>query len=158
MEEESNEKQKLSAAEARNTLMLRLVCYFGMSYYTIIVLTLVIALIYSDFITMLGMQYVPEMALNRSDVVIYLIAGLILNGGAAAGLFMILRKMHFGLPLFILSALLVIGFQFLPSGMGGWQKYAIEILIILIIVGFHSHGFRRWPAEMPKLGGKMERF
>lgn len=131
---ESTLSEANAKRERRNSMLLRMLCFFSITYYSLISLTLIAGLIFSEFITGIGRLYVPELALSRFDIGIYLFAGLVLNLGAIFGLILILRHNKAGLFVFLTSALLVMVFQFVPSGTEGWQKYLVEALMILLIL------------------------
>ncbi|MDP3463707.1 MAG: hypothetical protein Q8S18_13025 [Bacteroidales bacterium] len=131
--------ETISKREKRNTMLLRMLCFFSISYYSLISLTLIAGLIFSDFITGIGRLYVPELDLSRLDIALYLFAGLVLNLGAIFGLILILRRNKAGLTVFLVSALLVMVFQFVPSGTEGWQKYLVEAIIIILMLMLLLH-------------------
>jgi hypothetical protein len=87
------------------------------------------------------MQYLPELGLSRLQVVLFLLAGVVMNLGAVLGVALVMRKKIAGAIIFFLSSFLIMGYQFLLSGTEGWQKYAVEGGILVFFLLFLSFGF-----------------
>jgi hypothetical protein len=140
MSDENIQENKRRAASRRpNPLLFRFVCFFAIAYYGLILISMATALLFSDFLAGMGIIYVPELDLSRLNIAMYLLAGLMLNAGVITGVWMMLRRKRAGISVFMTNALLVMLFQFIPSGTGGWQKYVAELLIMLVLLLLYLH-------------------
>ncbi len=141
-------KQRMGALSEKNKrsenhILLRLVCSFAIAYYGLSGLVLLVALVFNEFITGLSMQYLPELGLTRLQIILFLLAGLMMNLGAVYGITLVLKKKIIGAVVFVLSSFLIMGYQFILSGTEGWQKYAVESGLLLLFLIFLSFGFKK---------------
>jgi len=146
-EEISQEAKNTSTTKRSNPLLFRFVCFFAIAYYGLILLSMAVALLFSDFIAGMGIIYVPELDLSRLKIAMYLLVGVLLNAGVITGIWLMLRRRRAGVSVFTTNALLVMLFQFVPSGTGGWQKYLVELIIIIVVLSLALHRNSR---KMPK--------
>lgn len=130
-------------------ILLKMVCVFAISYYGLASLFMGLALYFNEFVASLSMQYLPELGLTRPQVVIFLVAGLALNLGAVFGNVLVLQKRAAGIAVFLFSSVMVITFQYLLSGTEGWQKYALELGIIIFFLLFLPLGFPKNGTKLP---------
>jgi hypothetical protein len=149
-DEIKQEAKSTPLVKRSNPLLFRFVCYFAIAYYGLILLSMAVALLFSDFIAGMGIIYVPELDLSRLKIAMYLLVGVMLNAGVIIGIWLMLHRKKAGLSVFVVHALLVMLFQFIPSGTAGWQKYAVELLIMLVLLLLYLH---RNSVKMPKTQG-----
>jgi hypothetical protein len=135
--------------KGKNHLLLRLVCVFAITYYAMASIILAIALFFNEFITGLSMQYLPELGLSRSQIILFLLAGLIMNVGAVYGSIMVLYQKIIGALIFSFSSLLIMGYQYVLSGTDGWHKYAVEGGLLVLFLLFLSFGFAKKLTQYP---------
>lgn len=57
-----------------------------------------------------------------------------MNLGAAMGSSLVLFKKRNGISVFVLSSVLIIIYQFVLSGPDGWQKYVVELGLLLFLL------------------------
>ena len=74
-----------------------------------------------------------EVLENRSKDFVYLIAEFVLSGLLVFSLILIFRKKLKGKALFVGFSILLVAFQLYTSGIHPWVKYALEVLMVLII-------------------------
>ncbi len=127
------EKQENTVA-IKYSLLLRLICVFALTYYGMSALLLFVALIFTNFIAGLSAQYLPELDFGRFQVFVLLLVGFLLNLGAVAGNLQVLRKKMDGVTLYALSAALIIIYQYVLTGPLGWQKYVLELGLLLFFL------------------------
>lgn len=115
------------------TLAMKLAATFAITYYGLLFLYEVLTLIlyhYSIDSYYLGNGEVLE---NRSKDFIYLISELVLSGLLVFSLILIFRKKLKGKAFFVGFSIVLIAFQLYTSGFHPWVKYALEVLMVLII-------------------------
>lgn len=72
--------------------------------------------------------------LHFNSLVLALALMLLTILGAITGLVLFLLKKPRGLLLFVLSAILLMGMQAVFSGFEGWQKFVVEIFLIIMLL------------------------
>ena len=115
------------------TLAIKLAATFAITYYGLFFLYEVMTLIlyhYTIDSYYLGNGEVLE---NRSKDFILLILELILSGLLVFSLIQIFRKKTHGKAIFVAASILLIAFQLFTTGVHPWVKYALEVLMVLII-------------------------
>ena len=115
------------------TLAMKLAATFAITYYGLLFLYEVATLVmyhYSIDSYYMGNGEVLE---NRSKDFAYLFAEFALSGLLVFSLIQIFRKKVNGKALFVGFSILLIGFQLYTSGVHPWVKYAMEVLMVLII-------------------------
>lgn len=115
------------------TLAMKLAATFAITYYGLFFLYEVMTLIlyhYTIDSYYLGNGEVLE---NRSKDFIFLILELILSGLLVFSLIQIFRKKTHGKAIFVTASILLIAFQLLTTGVHPWVKYALEVLMVLLI-------------------------
>lgn len=127
-------ESKIFDLKPRLTLAMKLAATFAITYYGLLFLYEVLTLVlyhYSLDSYYLGNGEVLE---NQSKDFIYLIVELILTGVLVFSLIQIFRKKVKGKAFFAGFSILLIAFQLYTSGFHPWVKYALEVLLLLIIV------------------------
>ena len=115
------------------TLAMKLAATFAITYYGLLFIYEVLTLVlyhYSLDSYYLGNGEVLE---NQSKDFIYLIAEFLLTGLLVFSLIQIFRKKVKGKAFFVGFSILLIAFQLYTSGVHPWVKYALEVLMVLII-------------------------
>ena len=115
------------------TLAMKLAATFAITYYGLLFLFEAIMLImyhYSIDSYYMGNGEVLE---NRSKDFVYLILEVLLSGLMVFSLIQIFRKKVNGKAFFVGFSILLIGFQLYTSGVHPWLKYALEVLMVLLI-------------------------
>ena len=115
------------------TLAMKLAATFAITYYGIMFLYQVLTVIlyhYSLDSYYLGSENQPE---NNSRDLYFLIIDLILSILLIISLIRIFLKKSKAKAIFVGMSILLIGFQLLTTGIHPWVKYALEVLLVLII-------------------------
>lgn len=115
------------------TLAMKLAATFAITYYGLLFLYEVFTLVmyhYSIDSYYLGNGEVLE---NRSKDFLFLFLEFALSGLLVFSLIQIFRKKINGKAIFVGASILLIVFQLFTTGMHPWLKYALEILLVLII-------------------------
>lgn len=115
------------------TLAMKLAATFAITYYGLLFLYEVFTLVmyhYSIDSYYLGNGEVLE---NRSKDFVYLIVELLLSGLLVFSLILIFKKKLKGKAFFVGFSILLIAFQLYTSGIHPWLKYALEVLMVLLI-------------------------
>lgn len=126
-------ESKIFDLKPKLTLAMKLAATFAITYYGLLFLYEVLTLVmyhYSLDSYYLGNGEVLE---NQSKDFVYLIAEFLLTGLLVFSLILIFRKKVKGKAFFVGFSILLIAFQFYTSGIHPWVKYALEVLMVLII-------------------------
>lgn len=126
-------ESKIFDLKPRLTLAMKLAATFAITYYGLLFLYEVFMLVmyhYSIDSYYLGNGEVLE---NRSKDFVYLIIEVVLSGLLVFSLIQIFRKKVNGKAFFVGFSILLIAFQLYTSGVHPWLKYALEVLMVLII-------------------------
>lgn len=114
------------------TLAMKLAATFAITYYGLLLIYEVFTLVFSRYFIdsyYLGADNVVE---GSSDYLI-LIIQLVLSVTLVFSLIQIFRKKNHGKAIFVGASLLLIVFQLITTGFVPWLKYALEVLLVLII-------------------------
>lgn len=126
-------ESKIFDLKPQLTLAMKLAATFAITYYGLLFLFEIVMLVmyhYSIDSYYLGNGEVLE---NQSKDFIYLIVELLLTGLLVFSLILIFRKKLKGKAFFVGFSALLIAFQLYTSGVHPWLKYALEVLMVLII-------------------------
>jgi hypothetical protein len=126
-------ESKIFDLKPKLTLAMKLAATFAITYYGLLFLYEVFTLVmyhYSLDSYYLGNGEVLE---NQSKDFVYLIAEFLLTGLLVFSLILIFRKKVKGKAFFVGFSILLIAFQLYTSGIHPWVKYALEVLMVLII-------------------------
>ena len=114
------------------TVAMKLAATFAITYYGLLLIFEIITVVYSRY-------YIDSYYFNQeqstegtSEFVIQIIQ-LALSAILVFSLIQIFRKRNHGKAIFVGASLILIIFQLLVTGMVPWLKYALEVLMILII-------------------------
>lgn len=126
-------ESKIFDLKPKLTLAMKLAATFAITYYGMLFLYEVFTLVlyhYSIDSYYFGNGEVLE---NRTKDFIFLIIEFLLSGILVFSLIQIFRKKVNGKALFVGFSILLMAFQLYTSGIHPWVKYAMEILMVLII-------------------------
>lgn len=129
----TQKKSKIFDLKPELTLAMKLAATFAITYYGLLFLFEVFTLVmyhYSIDSYYLGNGEVLE---NQKKDFLFLIAEFLLSGLLVFSLILIFRKKVKGKALFVGFSILLIGYQLYTSGVHPWVKYAMEVLMVLII-------------------------
>ena len=114
------------------TVAMKLAAAFAITYYGLLFIFEIITVVYRRY-------YIDSYYLNQgqttegtSEFVIQIIQ-LVLSAILVFSLIQIFRKKNHGKALFVGASLVLIIFQLLVTGLVPWVKYALEVLLVLII-------------------------
>ena len=131
-----HEKQiesKIFDLKPKLTLAMKLAATFAITYYGLLFLYEVLTLVmyhYSIDSYYMGNGEVLE---NQYKDFTFLIIEFLLSGLLVFSLIQIFRKKTHGKAFFVGFSILLIAFQLYTSGVHPWLKYALEVLMVLII-------------------------
>ena len=126
-------ESKIFDLKPQLTLAMKLAATFAITYYGLLFLFEIVMLVmyhYSIDSYSLGNGEVLE---NRSKDFVFLVIEFVLTGLLVFSLIQIFRKKVNGKAFFVGFSILLIGFQLYTSGVHPWLKYALEVLMVLII-------------------------
>jgi hypothetical protein len=83
------------------------------------------------------------MEITRIQLFLFILLGLLMNLGAVFGSALVLFQKRNGITVFVLSSVLIIIYQFVLSGPDGWQKYVVELGLLLFFLLFLPSGFKK---------------
>ena len=114
------------------TLAMKLAATFAITYYGLLLIFEIVAMVFSRYFFDSYYFNQGEMDLGSWEFVVQVIQ-LVLSVLLVWSLIRIFRKKAFGKAIFVSSSILLIVFQFIVTGLVPWLKYALEILMVLII-------------------------
>ena len=126
-------ESKIFDLKPQLTLAMKLAATFAITYYGLLFLFEIVMLVmyhYSIDSYYMGNGEVLE---NRSKDFVFLVIEFVLTGLLVFSLIQIFRKKVNGKAFFVGFSILLIGFQLYTSGVHPWLKYALEVLMVLII-------------------------
>jgi len=122
-----NKIRKLSIAQL-------LVGSFALTYYVLLGLLIASALFFNRFLIDTGHYDSGLKVIQSNSLVLVLALVMLIVVGAIAGLVLFLFQKSKGLLIFVISAILLMIIQAVFSGFEGWQKFAVELILILFLV------------------------
>ncbi len=114
------------------TLAMKLAAAFAITYYGLLLVFEIITVIYSRYYIDSYYFNQGQAAEGTSEFIIQIIQ-LVLSAILVFSLIQIFRKKNHGKALFVGASLVLIIFQLLVTGLVPWVKYALEVLLVLII-------------------------
>lgn len=115
------------------TLAMKLAATFAITYYGMFFIYTILTLVlyhYSIDSYYFGADGIAE---SQTKNFIYLIIEFVLCGLLVFSLIQIFRKKIHGKAIFVGVSILLLAFQLLTTGFHPWVKYALEVLMVLII-------------------------
>ena len=129
----TTKESKIFDLKPELTLAMKLAATFAITYYGLLFLYEVFTLVMYHY--SLDSYYMGngEVLENQSKDFVYLIIEFLLSGLLVFSLILIFRKKLKGKAFFVGFSILLIAFQLYTSGIHPWVKYAMEVLMVLII-------------------------
>lgn len=115
------------------TLAMKLAASFALTYYTLMLAYYVLATVfyrYSIDFYYLGRQSVYQ---NKYIDIIVIAIGLLFSTILALSLILILCKKTYWKAVFVIMSFFLIVYQLITTSIHPWMKYALEILMVLVI-------------------------
>lgn len=125
-------ESKIFDLKPKLTTAMKLAASFAITYYGLLLIYEVFTLVYSRY-------FIDSYYFNEGDTgegtqeLLIQIAQLALSVVLVFSLIQIFRKKVYGKALFVVFSILLIAFQFFTTGLVPLVKYALEVLLILII-------------------------
>lgn len=125
-------ESKIFDLKPKLTTAMKLAASFAITYYGLLLIYEVFTLVYSRY-------FIDSYYFNESDTgegtqeLLIQIAQLALSVVLVFSLIQIFRKKVYGKALFVVFSILLIAFQFFTTGLVPLVKYALEVLLVLII-------------------------
>ena len=126
-------ESKIFNVKPELTLAIKLAATFAITYYSMMFLYQVMTVVmyhYSLDSYYLGSGETPE---SNSRDLLFLIIDLVFSILLVFSLIQIFRKKTSGKAIFVGISILLIAFQLVTTGIHPWVKYALEVLMVLII-------------------------
>ena len=114
------------------TVAMKLAATFAITYYGLLLIFEIVAMVFRRYFFDSYYFNQGEMDLGSWEFVVQVIQ-LVLSVLLVWSLIRIFRKKAFGKAIFVSASILLIVFQFIVTGLMPWLKYALEILMVLII-------------------------
>lgn len=114
------------------TLPMKLAASFAITYYAFLLVFAIIAIIFSQYYIDSYYYGSADAKPDNSELVVPILQ-LALLITLVFSLIQIFRKKSHGKAIFVLASLLLIVFQLVTTGFIPWMKYALEVLLVLII-------------------------
>ena len=125
-------ESKIFDLKPKLTTAMKLAASFAITYYGLLLIYEVFTLVYSRY-------FIDSYYFNEGDTgegtqeLLIQIAQLALSVVLVFSLIQIFRKKVYGKALFVVFSILLIAFQFFTTGLVPLVKYALEVLLVLII-------------------------
>lgn len=125
-------ESKIFDLKPKLTTAMKLAASFAITYYGLLLIYEVFTLVYSRY-------FIDSYYFNEGDAgegtqeLLIQIAQLALSIILVFSLIQIFRKKVYGKALFVSFSILLIAFQFFTTGLVPFVKYALEVLLVLII-------------------------
>ena len=114
------------------TLAMKLMASFAITYYGLLLIFEIVAMVFKRYYFDSYYFNEGEMSLGSREFVVQIIQ-LVLSITLVLSLIQIFHKKSYGKAIFVIASILLIVFQFIVTGFVPWLKYALEVLMVLII-------------------------
>lgn len=114
------------------TMAMKLAASFAITYYGLLLAFEIITIVFRRYYFDSYYFNQGEAAQGSSEFIIQIIQ-LVLSAILVFSLIQIFRKKTYGKAIFVVASLLLIAFQLIVTWLVPWMKYAVEVLLILII-------------------------
>lgn len=114
------------------TLAMKLAATFAITYYGLLLLFEIVTVVFRRYYFDTYYFNQGEMGLGSREFVVQIIQ-LALSFILVLSLIQVFRKKVHGKAIFVGASLLLIVFQLIATGFEPWMKYALEVLMVLII-------------------------
>lgn len=130
---EQQKESKIFNLKPQLTLAMKLAATFAITYYGMFFIYTILTLVFYHY-SIDSYYYGDEgMVETQAKDFIYLVIEFVLCGLLVFSLIQIFRKKVHGKAIFVGVSILLIAFQLLTTGIHPWVKYALEVLMVLII-------------------------
>lgn len=143
MSKKETELNDIFDLKPRLTFGMELAASFALTYYALMFLYYVLAAVfyrYSIDFYYLGRQSVYQ---NKYIDILVLSAGLLLSTILVLSLILILCKKTYWKAVFVIASLILIVYQLFTTSFHPWMKYAIEVLMVLVITPIRIKKIRK---------------
>ena len=123
---------KIFNLKPQMTLAMKLAATFAITYYGLLLIFEIVAMVFRRYYFDTYYFNQGEMDLGSWEFLVQVIQ-LLLSILLVWSLIRIFRKKAFGKAIFVSASILLIAFQVIVTGLVPWLKYALEILMVLII-------------------------
>ncbi len=123
---------------------LRLFGTFAITYYGLLALFSAFVLVYNRFLIPSDFIVGRNEYLSQIQTVAIVSGALLINLSAVAGLVLLFFHKKSGLGIFGISALILIIYQIVFSGFAGWQKLAVESVLLFTLLLINHHKTRHF--------------
>ena len=114
------------------TLPMKLAASFAITYYGLLLIFAIITVVFSQYY--IDSYYYNEASFKQDkSELLTPILQLIILITLVFSLIQIFRKKNHGKAIFVLASIILIAFQLVTTGFVPWMKYALEVLMVLII-------------------------
>lgn len=114
------------------TTAMKLAASFAITYYGLLLIYEIFTLVYVRYF--IDSYYFNENDAGQGTRELWIqIAQLALSAVLVFSLIQVFRKKVYGKALFVFFSILLIVFQYFTTGFVPWMKYALEVLLVLII-------------------------
>ena len=125
-------ESKIFDLKPKLTTAMKLAASFAITYYGLLLIYEVFTLVFSRYF--IDSYYFNEGDTGQGARELWIqIAQLALSIILVFSLIQIFRKKVYGKALFVIFSIVLIAFQFFTTGFVPWMKYALEVLMVLII-------------------------
>lgn len=114
------------------TLPMKLAASFAITYYALLLVFAIITVIFSQYYIDSYYYSIADIKQDKSELLTPILQ-LALLVTLLFSLIQIFRKKNHGKAIFVLASLALIVFQLVTTGFIPWMKYALEVLMVLII-------------------------
>ena len=130
---EQQKESKIFNLKPQLTLAMKLAATFAITYYGMFFIYTILTLVFYHYSIDSYYFGAEGLAESRTQDFVYLIIEFVLCGMLVFSLIQIFRKKVHGKAIFVGVSILLIAFQLLTTGIHPWVKYALEVLMVLII-------------------------
>ena len=125
-------ESKIFNVKPKLTTAMKLAASFAITYYGLLLIFEVFTLVYSRYF--IDSYYFNQGKTEEGTQELWTqIIQLALSAILVFSLIQVFRKKVYGKALFVGFSILLIGFQLYKTGLVPWMKYALEVLLVLII-------------------------
>ena len=114
------------------TLPMKLAASFAITYYALLLVFAIITVIFSQYYIDSYYYRITDIEQDKSELLTPILQ-LALLITLVFSLIQIFRKKNHGKAIFVLASLFLIVFQLMTTDFIPWMKYALEVLMVLII-------------------------
>lgn len=129
------------------TLAMKLAATFAITYYGMFLIYTILALVFYHYSIDSYYFSITEIAESRTKDFVYLFIEFVSCGLLVFSLIQIFRKKIYGKAIFVVLSLLLIAFQLITTGIHPWVKYALEVLMVLLIAPINIKKKNKMPKE-----------